>query len=110
MTDSQRKRGRLQFFLIAALFFGPLLVASWLYYGGEALQPAMSATGLRVRDGRVILHDGPTVIHPNDPQRIRRALELYDSSGKTLTQFWREQEQYQQQNPPHARRGPMLPV
>ena len=30
-------------------------------------------------------------IHPNDPQRIRRALELYDSTGKTLTEYWREQ-------------------
>ena len=31
-------------------------------------------------------------IHPNDPQRIKRALELYDFTGKTLTQFWQEQE------------------
>ena len=30
-------------------------------------------------------------IHPNDPQRIKRALELYDFTGKTLTQFWQEQ-------------------
>jgi len=32
-------------------------------------------------------------IHPNDPQRIKRALELYDSTGKTLTEFWSEQAQ-----------------
>ena len=32
---------------------------SWC--GGEALQPAMSATGLRIRGRRVVLHDGPTV-------------------------------------------------
>jgi len=31
-------------------------------------------------------------IHPNDPQRIKRALEVFDSSGKTLTEFWLEQE------------------
>ena len=31
-------------------------------------------------------------IHPNDPQRIQRALEVYEISGKTLTDFWREQE------------------
>ena len=31
--------GRTQFLLIAAVFFGPLIVAAWLYYGGEALQP-----------------------------------------------------------------------
>ena len=34
-------------------------------------------------------------IHPNDPQRIKRALELYDFTGKTLTDFWREQDQNQ---------------
>lgn len=31
-------------------------------------------------------------IHPNDPQRIHRALEVFDISGKTLTQLWQEQE------------------
>jgi len=41
-TTSSRPqaRGRLQFLLIAAVFFGPLVVAAWLYYGGEGLQPA----------------------------------------------------------------------
>ena len=32
-------------------------------------------------------------IHPNDPQRIKRALEIYDFTGKTLTDFWQEQQQ-----------------
>jgi tRNA dimethylallyltransferase len=31
-------------------------------------------------------------IHPNDPQRIKRALELYDFTGKTLTEYWQEQD------------------
>jgi tRNA dimethylallyltransferase len=30
-------------------------------------------------------------IHPNDPQRIKRALELFDYTGKTLTDFWQKQ-------------------
>lgn len=30
-------------------------------------------------------------IHPNDTQRIKRALELFDYTGKTLTEFWSEQ-------------------
>ncbi len=30
-------------------------------------------------------------VHPNDPQRIQRALEVFEISGKTLTEFWREQ-------------------
>lgn len=34
-------------------------------------------------------------IHPNDPQRIKRALEIYDATGKTLTAFWQEQEKNQ---------------
>jgi len=34
-------------------------------------------------------------IHPNDPQRIKRALELYDFTGKTLTEFWGEQAEKQ---------------
>jgi len=30
-------------------------------------------------------------IHPNDPQRIQRALEVYEISGKTLTEYWQSQ-------------------
>ena len=30
-------------------------------------------------------------IHPNDPQRIQRALEVYQISGKTLSEFWLQQ-------------------
>lgn len=32
-------------------------------------------------------------IHPNDPQRIQRALEVFLATGKTLTEFWRTQSQ-----------------
>lgn len=32
--------GRLQLSLIAAVFFGPLLFAAWLYYQGDLIQPA----------------------------------------------------------------------
>jgi len=34
-------------------------------------------------------------IHQNDPQRIKRALEIYDFTGKTLTHFWQQQKQNQ---------------
>ena len=34
MTEARRKSARLHLALIAAVFFGPLLVAAWLYYGG----------------------------------------------------------------------------
>lgn len=32
-------------------------------------------------------------IHPNDPQRLQRAIEVYRLTGKTMTQFWAEQEE-----------------
>ncbi len=31
-------------------------------------------------------------IHPNDPQRIQRALEVYRATGRTLTEFWQQQQ------------------
>lgn len=31
-------------------------------------------------------------IHPNDPQRIQRALEVYQITGKPLTEFWQQQQ------------------
>jgi hypothetical protein len=37
------------------------LVDEGVWCGGEVLRPSTSATGLRVRDGRVVLHEGPTV-------------------------------------------------
>lgn len=39
MPELARTKGRLLFLAIAAVFFGPLLVAAWLYYGGAFLQP-----------------------------------------------------------------------
>ena len=32
-------------------------------------------------------------LHPNDPQRIQRALEVFEISGKTLTEHWQDQKQ-----------------
>jgi tRNA dimethylallyltransferase len=32
-------------------------------------------------------------LHHNDTQRIKRALELFDYTGKTLNEYWQEQEQ-----------------
>ena len=34
MNEPRRKSARLHLVLIAAVFFGPLLVAAWMYYGG----------------------------------------------------------------------------
>lgn len=40
LDDNQRRRGRRQLILLASLFFVPLLVAFWLYYGGSGWRPA----------------------------------------------------------------------
>lgn len=37
--------------------------------------------------------ESATRIHPNDPQRLQRALEVYEITGKTLTQHFQEQGQ-----------------
>ncbi len=37
--QSNNPRGRGQLLLLAAVFFGPLIVAAWLYYGGQSMQP-----------------------------------------------------------------------
>ena len=34
-------------------------------------------------------------LHPNDPQRIQRAMEVYEITGKTLTEHWSEQQNSQ---------------
>lgn len=43
MSEAKATRGRVQFLLIALVFFGPLLFAAWLYYQGDALQPTERA-------------------------------------------------------------------
>lgn len=40
-------------------------------------------------------------LEPNDSQRIGRALEVYEISGKTLTQYWAEQAQGEPQELPY---------
>lgn len=40
MAEGKRKSGRLQLSLIAAVFFGPLFFAAWLYFQGDLIQPA----------------------------------------------------------------------
>jgi hypothetical protein len=39
MTSPRQKTGRAQLLLIALAFLGPLLIASWLYFGGNRLVP-----------------------------------------------------------------------
>lgn len=45
-NSQRRRRARLQLAMIAALFFGPLVLAAWLYYGGSFTPVARSNHGL----------------------------------------------------------------
>ena len=40
MTTQHKGRGRTQLLLIAAVFLGPLALATWLYFGGQDLTPS----------------------------------------------------------------------
>ena len=57
MINSTRAPGRVQFLIIAAVFFGPLLGAAWLYYQGDALQPDERANHGALLEPIVNLHD-----------------------------------------------------
>ena len=45
MTETAQKSAKTQLMLIAIVFFGPLLVAAWMYYGGHFAQPTSSNNG-----------------------------------------------------------------
>ncbi|MGR2740293.1 tRNA (adenosine(37)-N6)-dimethylallyltransferase MiaA [Billgrantia sp. Q4P2] len=88
----------------------PLLVGGTMMYAKRLLEgvanlpaadPAIRAELTREaeRSGLAGLHaelarvdpDSARRIHPNDPQRLMRALEVYRASGMTLTELWRRQ-------------------
>ena len=54
---SPRDRGRRQLLLLAALFFVPLLVAFWLYYGADGWRPAGGTNQGELIDPAVPLPD-----------------------------------------------------
>ena len=39
MTRTKDRGGRIQLFFIALVFFGPLIVATWLYFSGKGFRP-----------------------------------------------------------------------
>ena len=59
----------------------------------QAIALEEKTTGIQLMHERLRRIDPVSAerIHPNDPQRIKRALELYDFTGKTLTDYWAEQ-------------------
>ena len=63
----------------------------------EAIRAAISARAAAV--GWAALHErlarvdpeAAAAIHPNNPQRLQRALEVHESTGRPISAFWREQ-------------------
>lgn len=89
----------------------PLLVGGTMLYFNRLLQgvanlpeaqPALRAEleAQAEQHGLAVLHDelarvdpeSARRIHPNDPQRLMRALEVYRHSGQTLTALWQQQQ------------------
>ncbi len=60
----------------------------------QAIETEAREIGLQALHNRLKKVDPVSAerIHSNDTQRIKRALELYDFTGKTLTKYWQEQE------------------
>ncbi len=91
---------------IPLLTGGTMMYYKRLYDGVADLPSADAEVRARLdawaeKDGLKALHDrlkavdpvSAERIHPNDPQRLQRALEVYEVSGKSLTQHWLEQKQ-----------------
>ena len=72
MTGAGRKKGRIQFLIIAAVFFGPLLFAAWLYYQGGAFQPETRVNHGALLEPIINLEDELPVsaIHANRAWRL----------------------------------------
>lgn len=88
---------------IPLLTGGTMLYFSALYNGMAQLPEANCEIRARLDDelatlGKQALHqklmevdsESAARIHPNDPQRIQRALEVYEISGKPLSAFFKE--------------------
>lgn len=100
MTESRRHAGRLQLILIALVFFGPLALAAWLYYGGHfqadgertnhgaLLDPYMNLPGALPDSPLVALNEGHWLLlymHTADcREQCREALYTQRQSYKML--------------------------
>lgn len=82
---------------------GTMLYFNALTQGLAQLPPANVEIRARLdfelaRDGKIALHErlaridpqAANRIHPNDPQRVQRALEIFELTGKAMTDFFAE--------------------
>jgi len=101
LMEDINRRGK-----IPILVGGTMLYFNALSSGLAVLPEANPAIRTKLdqeleQSGKVALHqrlaeidpEAASRIHPNDPQRIQRALEVYEISGKPLSSFFKNQEQ-----------------
>jgi tRNA dimethylallyltransferase len=62
----------------------------------ERIEAEASAEGWHALHERLASIDPEAAerIHPNDPQRLSRALEVYELTGRTMTELWSRQQAY----------------
>ncbi len=103
LMDDITKRGK-----IPLLVGGTMLYFNALFNGLASLPEANPQIRKKLDDelaitGKEAMHsrlkkidpDAAKRIHPNDPQRVQRALEVYELSGKPITQLFQEAENHQ---------------
>jgi len=101
LMEDINRRGK-----IPILVGGTMLYFNALSSGLAVLPEANPAIRTKLdqeleQSGKAALHqrlaeidpEAASRIHPNDPQRIQRALEVYEISGKPLSSFFKNQEQ-----------------
>ena len=58
-VDKRRKSARKQLLFIATIFFGPLILAAWMYYGGHFARETMSNNGVLLEPISNLLEELP---------------------------------------------------
>ncbi len=89
---------------LPVLVGGTMLYARAFHDGLAELPPASPAVRRAIAeraaaDGWPALHrrlaavdaEAAAGIHPNNPQRLQRALEVFETTGRPISEFWREQ-------------------
>lgn len=80
MTEDRKRSARVYLLLIAAVFFGPLLLAAWLYYSGYFVQPDSRANNGTLLEPIVNLEDRLPASPLHDVRDDKWQL-LYEFSG-----------------------------
>lgn len=101
LMDEITKRGK-----VPILTGGTMLYFNSVFNGLAELPEANSQIRKAlekelIEKGKIFMHerlksidpDAAKRIHPNDPQRIQRALEVYEISGKPITHYYNEAQQ-----------------